>query len=196
MLILARYIIDLMYAILDTKQVTELYLLRKGWFSREIELTDNVYNYGKIKYNRFSRRIATAITAANTWIFKRAANSGRFISVTDENGAVIGTATRDIFSRVTTLSLQTGFVAKFYKPSIWSLHYVWESDGYGKIMYIDGKPFSLRQTINIDQSMTPVSLIPLLTFFGSYLVILKKRRNTAIVRSMLPVFLGGGGGKR
>jgi len=191
LLILARYIIDLMYAILDTKQVTELYLLRKGWFSREIELTDNVYNYGKIKYNRFSRRIA-----ANTWIFKRAANSGRFISVTDENGAVIGTATRDIFSRVTTLSLQTGFVAKFYKPSIWSLHYVWESDGYGKIMHIDGRLFSLRATINIDQSMTPVSLIPLLTFFGSYLVILKKRRNTAIVRSMLPVFLGGGGGKR
>jgi len=182
-----------MYTILDTKQVTELFLLRKGWFSREIELTDHAYNYGKIKYHRLSRRIATAITAANTWIFKRAENSSRFISITDENDALIGTATRDIFSRVTTLSLQTGFVAKFYKPSIWSLHYVWESDGYGKIMHIDGKPFSLRETINIDQSMTPVSLIPLLTFFGSYLVILKKRRNTAIVRSLLPIFLGGGG---
>lgn len=185
-----------MYAILDTKQVTELYLLRKGWFSREIELTDNVYNYGKIKYNRFSRRIATAITAANTWIFKRAANSGRFISVTDENGAVIGTATRDIFSRVTTLSLQTGFVAKFYKPSIWSLHYVWESDGYGKIMHIDGRLFSLRATINIDQSMTPVSLIPLLTFFGSYLVVLKRRRNRSVANSLLLAWWGGRNAKR
>ncbi len=185
-----------MYTILDTKLVTELYLQRKGWFSREIELTDNAYNYGKIKYHRLSRRIATAITAANTWIFKRAQNSGRYISVTDENGAVIGTATREIFSRVTILSLQTGFVAKFYKPSIWSPHYVWESDGYGKIMNIHGSPFSLKETINIDQSMTPVSIMPLLTFFGSYLVILKKRRNTAVLHSVLSMFLGGSGSKR
>jgi len=183
-----------MYATLDTKSTNELYLQRKGWFSREIELTDNAaYDYGKIKCHRLSRHIATVITAANTWIFKRAQNSGRYISVTDANGVVVGTATRDIFSRVTILSLQTGFVAKFYKPSIWSLHYVWKSDGYGEIMHIDGRSFSLRETVSIDQSRTPVSLIPLLIFLGSYLVILKKWRNTAMIRGLLPIFIGSHG---
>jgi hypothetical protein len=185
-----------MYSILNTKNTNELYLVRKGWFNREVELTDNAYSYGKIVYHRLSKRIATAITASNTWIFKRAENSYRRISVTDENGVIIGTATRDFFSRTTTLSLQTGFVAKFYKPSLWSLHYIWESEGYGNVMHINSHPYSLRDTVNIDQSKTPVSLIPLLTFFGSYLVILKRRRNTAIVSSLLYILWGGRGVKR
>ncbi len=179
-----------MYSILDTKNANELYLVRKGWFSREIELTDNAYSYGKIIYHRLSRRIATAITGSNTWIFKRAESSFRHISVTDEKGVIIGTATRGFFSRITTLSLQTGFVAKFYKPSVWSLHYIWESEGYGNIMHIDSHPYSLRDTVNINQSKTPVSLIPLLTFFGSYLVILKRRRNTAIISGLLSILWG------
>ncbi|WP_183573110.1 hypothetical protein HDF18_06485 [Mucilaginibacter sp. X5P1] len=185
-----------MYSILDTKNTNELYLVRKGWFSREIELTDNTRSYGKIVYHRLSKRIATVITASNTWIFKRAENSYRLISVTDENGEIIGTATRDIFSRITTLSLQTGFVAKFYKPSVWSRHYVWESDDYGKIMNIDSHPFGLRDSINIDQSMAPESSIPFLTFFGSYLVILKRRRNNAIVSGLLYSLWGGRNIKR
>jgi len=180
-----------MYSILYTKRTNELYLIRKSWFSREVELSDNAYSYGKIIYHRLSKRIATVITASNTWIFKRADNSYRHISVTDENGAIIGTATRDFFSRITTLSLQTGFVAKFYKPSVWSLHYIWKSDGYGDIMHVDSRPYSLTDTVHIDQSKTPVSLIPLLTFFGSYLVILKRRRNAAIVSSLMAILWGG-----
>jgi hypothetical protein len=185
-----------MYSILDTKNTNELYFVRKGWFNREIELTDDTNSYGKIIYHRLSKRIATAITVSNTWIFKRAENSYRLISITDKNGVIVGTATRDFFSRITTLSLQTGFVAKFYKPSVWSLHYTWKSEGYGNIMQIDSHPYSLRDTVNIDQTKTPASLIPLLTFFGSYLVILKRRRNTAIISGLLSVLWGGRGVKR
>ncbi len=180
-----------MYSILDKKNTNELYLVRKGWFSREIELKDGVHSYGKIVYHRLSKRIATVITASNTYIFKRADNSFRLISVTDENGVVIGTASRDFFSRITTLSLQTGFVAKFYKPSIWSLHYTWDSEGYGNVVHIDSRPFGLKDTVNIDQSMAPVLFIPLLAFFGSYLLILKRRRNTAIMISLLSILWGG-----
>ena len=179
-----------MYSILDKKNTNELYLVRKGWFSREIELKDDAYSYGKIIYHRLSKHIGTVITASNTYIFKRAYNSYRYTSVTDENGVIIGTASRDLFSRITTLSLQSGFVAKFYKPSIWSLHYTWESEAYGNVMHIDSHPFSLKDTVNIDQSLAPASLIPLLSFFGSYLLILKRRRNTAIMISLLSVLWG------
>lgn len=185
-----------MYSTLETKSTSELYLIRKGWFSREIDLTDNTHSYGKIVYHRLSKRIATAITASNTWIFKRADNSYRYISVTDENGEIIGTATCDIFSRITTLSLQTGLVAKFHKPSIWSRHYVWESDDYGQIMHIYSYPFGLRNDINIDQSMAPASSILFLTFFGSYLVHLKGQRNNAIVSGLLYNLWGGRNLKR
>lgn len=196
MLIQVPYIINSMYSILDTKNTSELYLVRKGWFSREIELTDNTHSYGKIVYHRLSKRIATVITASDTWIFKQAQNSYRYISVTDANGVELGTATRDLFSKITTLSLQTGFVAKFYKPSVWSQHYIWESDDYGKIMQIYSHPYSLKDVVIIDQSMTPVSLIPLLTFFGSYLVVLKRRRNRSVANSLLLAWWGGRNAKR
>ncbi len=179
-----------MYSTLDTKNTSKLYLVRKGWFSRQIELTDGFNSYGKIIYHQFSKRIATVITASNTYIFKRADNSYRQVSVTDENGVIIGIARRDFFSDTTILSLQTGFVGKFRKPSIWSQYYTCESVGYGNVIRIDSHPFSLKDTISIDQSTAPALLIPLLTFFGSYLVILKRRRNTAIMAGLLSVWWG------
>jgi hypothetical protein len=168
-----------MYDILDVNKTSELYLLRQGWFSPEYELTDKVYNYGKLSYHMFSRRKATATTASSTWIFKREGLFSRTILVTDENDVFIGKTTRDWFSRKRLLILQTGFQAEFYRPSIWSREYIWNSEGYGKIMHIISNPFNLKDTIYIDQSMTPASLIPLLIFLGGHLTILRNRRRAA-----------------
>ena len=168
-----------MYKILDLKHINELLLLRKGWFSPEYELTDNAGSYGKLSYNGLTRWRAKAITANTTWIFQREGLFSRTIWIMDENGMQIGKATRELFERRELLTLQTGFQAEFYRPSIWSREYVWESTGYGKIMHIDSSPFSLKDIIYIDQSMTPRALIPLLIFFGAHLTILKRRRRAA-----------------
>ena len=165
-----------MYNILDPKITTELYLVRSGWFSPEYEITDNVYSYGKITYHRLSWRKATAVTAVATWTFQREGPFSRTTLITDQNGITIGKATRDIFSRKTILKLQSGLQAEFYRPSIWAREYIWESEGYGEIMHINNSLFSLKDAIYIDQSMVPAALIPLLTFFGAYLVILSRRR--------------------
>jgi hypothetical protein len=165
-----------MYQTLDPKQTTELVLVRHGWFNPEYELTDKVNSYGKITYHRFSPRKATATTATGTWIFRRAGLFNQTIFITDQNDSVIGKATRDWFSRITILTLQTGFRAQFYRPEFFSREYIWESDGYGKILEINSYPLRLKDKININQSMAPPALIPLLTFLGSYLIILKRRR--------------------
>jgi hypothetical protein len=167
-----------MYSILDTKKLSELYVIRQGWFSHEYELTDNVYSYGKITYYRLSGRRATVTTVTGTWVFQRESLFSRTISITDQNGVIIGSAHREIFSRKTILKLESGFQAGFYRPSIWAREYIWESDGYGKMMHMRSNLFSLRGTIYIDQSLVPVALTPLLAFFGAYLVIISRRRRS------------------
>ena len=179
MLIPVLYIINNMFRTLDTKKTTELFIVKQGWFSRDYELTDNVYSYGKITYHRFSMYKATAVTAADTWIFKRESIFSRTLLITDQDMAPLGRATQGPFSRRVVLTLQTGFSAEFYRPSIWSREYIWESGAYGKMMHIYSSPFSLKDIIYIDQSMVPATLIPLLTFLGSYLIVLRRRRQAA-----------------
>ncbi len=168
-----------MYKALDLKRTNELLLLRKGWFSPEYELTDRTYNYGALSYGGLSRWKGTATTATTTWLFQREGLFSRTILIMDENGMSIGKASRELFERRMLLTLQTGFQAEFYRPSIWSREYIWESAGYGKIMHIDSYPFSLKDSIYIDQSMTPPALLPLLIFFGAHLTILQRRRRAA-----------------
>jgi hypothetical protein len=168
-----------MYEILDPKKTTELYLARQGWFNRNYELTDNIYSYGHITYQRLSRHKAIVTTATGTWTFKSGRIFSRAVLILDQNGDVIGKATRAIFSRKTILTMQNGFQGEFYRPSIWAREYIWESAEYGRVMHIYSNPFSLMDIIGIDQSMAPVALIPLLTFLGSYLIILRRRRKAA-----------------
>jgi len=164
-----------MYDKLDIKKTNELYLVRQGWFSSAYTLTDKVYNYGDLSYNRFSECKASAVTASGGWTFKREKLFSRTILITNENGWLMGKISCDWFDRKSLLTLETGFQAEFYRPSIWSGQYVWHSQGYGKVMHIVSSPFCLRDTIHIDQSMTPPSLIPLLIFLGGHLTILKRQ---------------------
>jgi hypothetical protein len=168
-----------MYEELDPKKTTELFLARQGWFSRNYELTDNIYSYGYITYQRLSRRKATVTTATDAWTFKLGRIFSRTVLIIDQDGEKIGKASRAVFSRKTMLIMQNGFQSEFYRPSIWAREYIWESGEYGRIMHIYSNPFSLMDIIGIDQSMAPVALIPLLTFLGSYLIILRRRRKAA-----------------
>jgi hypothetical protein len=168
-----------MYSTLDPKSTSELFLVRRGWFNAEYEVTDNVNCYGKLSYNLLSRRKATVVTANSMWMFKCDGIFTRTILILDGNGSLVGKATREFFSRITRLTLETGFQAEFYRPSVWSREYVWESSGYGRILHIKSRLFSLRDSVYIDQSMTPPAIVPLLIFFGAHLIILRRRRKAA-----------------
>ena len=151
-------------------------MVRKGWFSHEYELTDKNYSYGKIAYHRLSMCKATAVTAADTWIFKREGIFSRTLLITDQDMAIIGRATQELFSWKVVLTLETGFSAEFNRPSIWSHTGIWNSTGYGEILHIKSNPFCLTDFVHISQSKAPANLIPLLIFFGSFLTVLRRRR--------------------
>jgi hypothetical protein len=178
-----------MYDLLNLKTTNELYLERQGWFSTKYELTDKANDYGKITIRQNMMYKTAAITAINTWIFQRRTYFSRSISVSDENGLTIGTATRKWFTHKAKLTLESGLSAEFYKPIFFSREYIWESEDYGTVMHIKSNPFSLtNKTINITESSTPAALIPLLIFLGSYLVFLRRRRNIIFLISILSFF--------
>ena len=168
-----------MFDTLDTRKTNELFMVRRGWFSHERELTDKIYSYGKITYHRLSICKATAVTATDTWIFKREGIFSRTLLITGQDMVMIGRATQALFSCKVVLTLHTGFIAEFSRPSIWSRVCIWNSTGYGSIMHIKSNPFSLTDFIHIDQSKAPANLIPLLIFFGSFLTVLRRRRQAA-----------------
>jgi hypothetical protein len=168
-----------MYKTFAPKQTNQLQLIRHGWLDPEYELTDNTYSYGKLVYNWLSRRTAMAQSADNKWLFKLGFIFSRSILITDENGVSIGKTKRELFSRRTALTLQSGFTAEFYRPYFLSREHVWESNGYGTIMRMKSYPFLFKDTIAIEQSMTPPALIPLLVFLGAHLTILRRRRRAA-----------------
>jgi hypothetical protein len=168
-----------MYKIFDPKQTNHLLLLRRGWISPEFELTDQVNAYGKLSYQWLSRRMAVAESATNKWVFRLGMLFTRTIAITDETGAFIGETKREIFSRRTILTLQSGFTAAFYRPFFFSREHIWESPDYGTIMRTTSYPFMFKDEIIIEQSMTPPALIPLLIFLGAHLTILRRRRRAA-----------------
>jgi len=168
-----------MYKIFDPKQTRKLVLLRHGWLSPEFELTDDNSSYGKLSYNWLSRRVAKAESATNRWIFRNGFIFTRTISITDENGVLVGETSHEIFSRRTVLTLQTGFTAEFYRPFLFSRERIWDSARYGTILRIISYPLLITDDVIIEQTMVPSELIPLLIFLGAHLTILRRRKRAA-----------------
>jgi hypothetical protein len=165
-----------MYDTLDTKKTIGLRIIKRGLFSREYKITDNFCDYGLIAFERFAQSRAIITTAKNTWIVRRERFFSLTTLITDNNGATLGIATTQLFTRLTRLKLQTGLQVNFFSPSLFSRQLTASADGYGKIMTIDRQIFSRNKTIHFEQTNIPESVIPLLTFFGAYLIILQSRR--------------------
>jgi hypothetical protein len=168
-----------MYKTLDTKTNSRLFIVRQGWLSPQYNLTDDADSYGTMSYSGLSRRKAFVKTAVAAWIFNWMGPFSRSVTITDQDGTSLGTASRGWFTLKVTLTLQTGFQAEFYRPSLWSQEYIWTSDGCGKILQIDNRLFSLKDSVSMESSMVPQAIIPLLIFLGEHLIILRRRRKAA-----------------
>ncbi len=158
-----------MYALVDTKYTTELFLVRRNWFSKVFELKDDLNTYGKITINPFFLRRGTIETAVGSWtLVLKFIPCFFYLIIKDQNGIVAGKATRSPFSRKTKLTME-GFKAKFYGKVFEWPDYVWESALNEEIMGITGANFSLTRTVILRQTATPPDLIQLLAFLGLYL---------------------------
>lgn len=167
-----------MFKALDIKTAGELFLVRRGWWNPEYDLTDNAFVYGTLAYRSLSQYKAIAKTNDAGWIFRSAGPLSRVVTISDLDGVMIGTTSSGWFSRRIQLLLQSGFRAEFYQPSIWSGDYIWSS-GDGQIVQITSSVFRSKDTVNIANNATPVAVIPLLIFLGKHLIILRRRRKAA-----------------
>jgi hypothetical protein len=156
-----------MYQELDTHKTNELSLLRHGWWSPEYDLTDNMVNYGQLSYEGISKRNAKVALANNTLRFNFESFFSHTILITDASGTLIGQCTREFFSRTSVLTLQSGFTTNFYRKSIFSREYIWESGGFGKVMTIKNNfPFTLTTDVYVYPTKTPAAVIPILIFWA------------------------------
>jgi hypothetical protein len=169
-----------MYQQLDITKTNELSLLRSGWWSPEYDLTDGMAKYGQLSYEGISKRNAKVALSNNTLRFNFESFFSHTILITDANGTVIGECTREFFSRTRVLTLQSGFTANFYRESLFSREYIWESDGYGKVVSMKNNfPFTLTTDVYVYPTKTPAAVIPVLIFLGAHLIILRRRKGAA-----------------
>ena len=169
-----------MFKELCIKDTPHLRFVRQGLFNPDYELTDGNGLYGVLSYRWFARRQATAYTAAHKWLFDSHLFFSKTISIMDETGAMIGLAEREFFSRIYTLNLKSGFRAIFRRPSIFSRQYIWEAEGYGRLITLENNfPFGLDNDVYIEQTQAPATVIPLLIFLGMHLSVYRRGRRAA-----------------
>lgn len=166
-----------MFSKLNTKINTSLALVRDGLFSRHYVLKDDSAVFGEMNFHTpwvvFFETAHAKLTLAPAGLFSRT------INILDKGDQVIGTAHRPWLSRKVNLTLQTGFKAIFYRRNIFSCEYTWEADGIGEVLQISSSIFSWTDTVTIQNSMAPQTVIPTLIFLGRFLITLRRRKRAA-----------------
>lgn len=122
------------YRVFKQSQIKQLWSKRNGWFRPTYEITDGTSSYGMLSHHGFFSSVVQIDTAGATWIIRNERFSN--IQITTPEGLLIGTVNHKWFSSKMNFTAADGFTATYYRPSIWSAEYVWESkDGQVLLSY-------------------------------------------------------------
>lgn len=169
-----------MYSEIASLKTNFLSVIRKGWFRRTFELTDGNESYGQISYPGFFKRKASVKTASGFWIFHHKNFFSRTILITNANGLTIAKLDRYWFSSNALLQLENGTIYKFSRLSFWNRKFEWADDQQKQLLTFKGRLFSkIFLDITLDKNTRPDSLLLLLCFLGTHLILLKRRRKAA-----------------
>jgi hypothetical protein len=166
----------------DQLRVTELPVLRHGFWRPWYELTDGQFNYGRLTYIGALKRNCTLETANGSWTVKRKSWLGRKFIIEQPDGMEIGLITPQIWCRKVNLTLNNGLTANFYNKKILSHNYTWVSEQLGDILNVQTKFWSWKKPfiVKIDPDMIKkVPELPLLALLGINLVLLKQAEAAA-----------------
>jgi hypothetical protein len=166
----------------DQLRVTELPVLRHGFWRPWYELTDGQFSYGKLTYIGALKRNCTLETANGSWTVKRKSWLGRKFIIEQPDGMEIGLITPQVWCRKINLTLNNGLTATFYNKKILSHNYTWVSEQLGDILNVQTKFWSWKKPfiVKIDPDLikkTPE--LPLLALLGINLVLLKQAEAAA-----------------
>ena len=184
MLTLVLYTINNMeyYRNFDQLRVTELPVLRHGFWRPWYELTDGQFSYGKLTYSGALKRTCLLETATGSWVVKRKGWLSRKLTIEQSGGAEIGMITPEIWSRKILVELNDGFAANFFNKKLLSRTFTWVSEQYGDMLSVQAKAFSRNRPfiVHIDTNMVnTLPHMPLLALLGINLVLLKQAEAAA-----------------
>lgn len=166
----------------DQLRVTELLIIRHGFWRPWYELTDGQFSYGKLTYIGALKRTCTLETYSGSWTIRRKSWVGRKFIIEQPEGIEIGLITPEIWSRKITLELNKSLTVTFYNKKILSRTCTWVNDQLGDILNIEAKLWSWKQPfiVKIDPDMIrKVPELPLLALLGINLVLLKQAEAAA-----------------
>ncbi|UOE46845.1 hypothetical protein MTO98_20800 [Mucilaginibacter sp. SMC90] len=166
----------------DQLRVTELPVLRHGFWRPWYELTDGQFSYGKLTYTGALKRRCTIEVAGVIWMIKRRNWTSRKLIIEQPDGMEMGLITPEVWSRKVTLHLNNGLTATFYNKKIFSRTCTWVNEHLGDILNVETKVWSRKQPfiVKIDPDMIKkVPELPLLALLGINLVLLKQAEAAA-----------------
>lgn len=166
----------------DQVRVSELQVIRHGFWRPWYELTDGQFSYGKLTYTGILKYSCILETASGSWIVKRKSWVGRKLTIEQPDNVEIGLITPEIWSRKIKLELNSGLTATFYNKKILSRTCTWVNDQLGDILNIETKLWSRKQPfiVKIDPDMIKkVPELPLLALLGINLILLKQAQAAA-----------------
>jgi hypothetical protein len=168
-----------MYTAFNLLKTSELTLLRRSFFFPWYELTDGQSSYGKLSYQGFFRRTGLIEMANASYLVEFEGFFSRTLRIST-NGELTGKIQLGLFSNA-ALMMHDGFEAEFKFDSIWNRTYTWHTTRFGEIIKLKEAflSFSKAVTITVDPNSANISMVPLLCFLGSHLIILRRRRKRA-----------------
>ena len=160
----------------------ELFVTRNGWFYPHYELTDGQFIYGRISYQGGLRRYTVVDTLVGSWKIKRKGWFSRTLLINAMDDKTIGTLVPEIWVRDFTLEMNSGFKGIYRYTSLFSRQFVLTVDGYGDIMLITQKLFSIKKPFNVTASTNlPKNMPPLalLILIATSLILIRTNQHQA-----------------
>ncbi|GGB02119.1 hypothetical protein [Mucilaginibacter rubeus] len=166
----------------DQLRVSELPVLRHGFWRPWYELTDGQFSYGKLTYTGALKRACLLETANGNWIVKRKNWLGRKLAIEQSDGMETGLVTPDIWNRKITLNLNNGLMATFYNKKILSRTCTLVNEQLGDILNVETKIWSRKKPFIVKMNLDMIKKVPelpLLALLGINLVLLKQAQAAA-----------------
>lgn len=171
------------YRSFDQIRVSELTVIRHGWFRPDYELTDGQFSYGSLVYNGFFRLSAVMEIANKSWTIKRKGAFSRVLFFDDtQTGERFGEIKPEMWSRKISITLSNGFRAYFSNKKIFSRTFTVFTELDGDLITIEPAIWKFKTPfkVNFDPSIVKkVPDMPFLILSGVYLALMRQQQAAA-----------------
>ncbi|MXV15664.1 hypothetical protein [Hufsiella ginkgonis] len=169
-----------MYQEFSKRTALELRAVRSGnWLSRNMEITDDLYSYGKLSYSGLFKHDIVVETSGQKWRFIASGAWRKDLEIVDENDTTVAFLSTSWWGMKSTLTFPDGKTMQFSRPSAWKNRFVWTDPARGEVMELDGKAFTRDVVITFKDDLKNNPWLLLLAFLGLHRIMVARRQAAA-----------------